>query len=100
MPYDDRDEDLDISVGRDRGREEDIPNHLAAAILATLFCCVPFGIVSIVAACRVETHIARGDLEAARQASDQARTWCLVAFVLGLIVNPMISFVILTGMGG
>jgi hypothetical protein len=28
--------------------QENIPNHLVWAILATLFCCLPLGIVSIV----------------------------------------------------
>ena len=27
---------------------QNIPNHLVWAILSTLFCCLPFGIVSIV----------------------------------------------------
>ena len=30
------------------GQRADIPNHLVWAILATVFCCLPFGIVAIV----------------------------------------------------
>ncbi len=86
MPYDDRDdEDLDISVPR-RGRGgpgEHIPNYLTQAILVTLCCCWPFGIVAIIQAAKVNTLVAEGDYEAARRASDSAKTWCLVSFILG-----------------
>jgi hypothetical protein len=61
-----------------------IPNHLVAAILTTLFCCMPFGIVSIVYAAQVNTKIAAGDYAGAMQASQSAKTWSWVSFGLGL----------------
>jgi hypothetical protein len=107
MPYDDElnDDDLDISIGR-RGRGHgpggtDIPNYLTQAILVTLCCCVPFGIVAIVNAAQVNTHIARGDYEAARKASDQAKMWSTIGFVGGLIVGVFYIIVqVLAEMGG
>ena len=38
-----------------------IPNYLVQAILTTLFCCLPFGIVAIVYAAQVNTKIEAGD---------------------------------------
>jgi len=55
MPRDDRDDDLDISIGRQEGREPEIPSYLTQAILVTLCCCQLFGIVAIVFAAQVSS---------------------------------------------
>jgi hypothetical protein len=88
MPYDDRDddnlEDLDISIRGRRGR--DIPNYLTQAILLTLCCCPPIGIVAIVNAAQVNGYLATENYEAARHASDQAKRWSTIGLVLGIVV--------------
>ena len=64
-------------------RREDrphVPNHLAGAILSTVCCCPPTGIVSIVYAVRANGRIAAGDLAGAREASEKAKTWAWVFF--------------------
>jgi hypothetical protein len=61
-----------------------IENYLASAILTTLCCCQPFGIVAIVYAAQVNTKLAAGDLAGAREAARQAKMWSWVAFGLGL----------------
>jgi hypothetical protein len=38
-----------------------IPNHLVWAILTTIFCCLPFGIVAIVYAAQVNTKVVEGE---------------------------------------
>ena len=60
------------------------PNYLVWAILATLFCCLPFGVVAIVFAAQVESKWFRGDCEGSLQASKNARVWCWVSFAMGL----------------
>lgn len=66
------------------GLAEHIPNYLAQAILVTICCCVPAGIVSIVFAARVNGKVARGDMIGARSDSSKAKTWAWVSFGLGL----------------
>ena len=61
-----------------------IPNYLVQAILVTIFCCLPFGIVSIVYAAQVNTKLDAGDFAGATQASSNAKTWMWVAFGVGL----------------
>ncbi len=78
----------------------DIPNYLVQAILCTLFCCLPFGIVSIVYAAQVNGKVAAGDYLGAQSSSNNARTWCWVAFWCGLVpallyLLSMLSFVML-----
>lgn len=60
------------------------PNHLAVAILTTLFCCLPFGVVAIVKASQVNSLWQAGQHDAARQASDEAKKWAWVSFFVAL----------------
>ena len=62
-----------------------VPNYLVQAILVTLFCCLPFGIVSIVYAAQVNTKLAAGDYAGAVDASQKAKTWSLWSFGIGLV---------------
>lgn len=59
--------------------------YLALSILVTLFCCLPFGIVSIVNAASVSSRWAAGDYDGAARASQQAKTWCTVSLIIGLV---------------
>ncbi|MCF7750646.1 CD225/dispanin family protein [Bacillus subtilis subsp. subtilis] len=76
-----------------------IPNHLVWAILATLFCCLPGGIVSIVYAAQVNGKIAAGDLAGARDSSDKAKKWAMWSAIAGVIV-AVLYIVLVMAMGG
>jgi hypothetical protein len=56
-----------------------IPNHLAPAILVTLFCCLPFGIPAIVFAAQVNTKLAAGNVAGAMESSRKAKMWCWIS---------------------
>jgi hypothetical protein len=89
---DDRDYDERGRGGRDVRRGANIPNYLTQAILCTLFCCVPFGIVAIINAAQVSSKLGAGDYRGAQRASDQARKWCWISLLVGLVVGPIIVF--------
>jgi hypothetical protein len=74
-------------------------NYLVQAILTTLFCCLPVGIVSIVFAAQVDSKWNAGDHQGAQNASRQARTWAWVSFGLGLTVGLiyLIAIIALAG---
>lgn len=61
---------------------EFVPNNLVWAILTTLFCCLPLGIVSIVYATQVDGLRAAGDIAGARVAADKARFWAILSALL------------------
>ena len=63
-----------------------VPNYLVQAILVTIFCCLPFGIVSIVYAAQVNGKIARGDVREAMRLSEKAKLWVWVAFGTGIAI--------------
>jgi hypothetical protein len=65
--------------------QPDIPNHLVWSILVTIFCCQPFGIVAIVYAAQVNSKLNLGDVAGATQSSENAKKWCWIAFLVGLV---------------
>jgi hypothetical protein len=65
------------------------PSHLVPAILTTIFCCTPFGVVAIVFAAISMSKAGSGDYEGALRAADQARTWCWLAFGLGIVASVL-----------
>jgi len=75
----------------------DVPTYLAQAILVTLLCCLPFGIVAIVYAAQVNGLLAGGQYEMALEKSRSARTWCWVAFLCGLV--PLVVWLLVVGLG-
>ncbi|MBX3313565.1 MAG: CD225/dispanin family protein [Actinobacteria bacterium] len=62
-------------------------SYMVWAILTTLFCCLPFGIVSIINASKVDSMYSAGDYGGARIASDSAKKWATWAAIAGLIVT-------------
>jgi hypothetical protein len=76
---------------------EHVPNHLAPAILCTVFCCLPFGIPAIVFAAQVNSKLTAGDVIGAREASRKAKMWCWVSFWLGLVAPVIWVVVMLSG---
>ena len=68
-------------------------NDLVWAILSTICCCVPFGVVSIVYSCQVNSKFRMGDVAGAQNSANKAKTWAIVAAVCGLI-SSIIGFVV------
>lgn len=77
--------------------------YLTEAILVTVLCCMPIGIVSIIKASQVNSAMARGDYAAAQQASAEAGKWVKWGFVAGLayfvlaMIYVIASFVLMPG---
>lgn len=59
---------------------------LVEAILLTLFCCLPSGIIAIVFACKVDTAFSRGDYNGAKMASETARKWVVGTVACYLVI--------------
>lgn len=75
------------------------PNsYMVWAILTTILCCLPFGIVAIVYASKVDNLWYSGNQAAAYDASNKAKNWSLVAGLTGLFGG--IIYVILCAIYG
>lgn len=73
--------------------EISIKTHLTEAILVTLFCCLPFGIVAIVNAAKVSSLVSAGKYNEAVEASNNASKWVKISLIVGIITN-LLAFVL------
>lgn len=62
-----------------------VPNYLTWAILATICCCVPTGVAAIIYSTQVNKHLLEGNMNAARSASENAKLWCILSLLGGVI---------------
>ena len=73
-------------------------NWLVEAILVTLLCCLPFGIVGIVYASQVNTKLQAGDSEGAEKSRREAAKWTKLGFWIGLgVLILYVLFVVVMG---
>lgn len=73
-------------------------NHMVKAILTMLFCCLPFGVVALVNATKVEGLWAQGQKQLAQKAADDANKWANVALICGLVwVLIYVIYIVVVG---
>lgn len=65
-------------------------NYLVWAILSTIFCCLPFGIVSIVYSAKVDSLYTSGDYVGAQQAADNAKKWAWWSAISLVIITVVV----------
>ena len=72
-----------------------VPNYLAPAIITTVLCCMPFGIVAIVYAAQVDGKLIAGDYAGAVDASNKAKNWSIASAASAgvLVVIYLLFFV-------
>lgn len=75
-------ENLNISPPGPKGPFSE--NWLVEAILVTLLCCLPFGVVGIIFAAQVNTKQQAGDMEGAEKSRREAAKWTKIGFWVGL----------------
>jgi hypothetical protein len=68
------------------GGQPQINNNLVWAILTTVFCCLPLGIVSIVFAAQVNGKLAAGDVAGAMDSAKKAKTWAMASAGVGVVL--------------
>ena len=66
------------------------PTNLVWAIITTLLCCLPAGIVAIIYALKVTNKYREGDIEGAKRASETGAWWCIASIILGILFLPFV----------
>ena len=73
-------------------------SYLVLAILSTIFCCLPFGIVSIVMASKVDNLWNAGRYMESQDASRKARNWAIAAILTSVVIAIIyIVFILVAG---
>ncbi len=67
-----------------------IKSHMVDAIIVTICCCVPFGIVAIIYASKVSSLLAAGNIAAAQDASKKAAMWSWIGLGCGIVSNAIV----------
>ncbi len=78
-----------------------VPNYLWQSIVVTMCCCMPFGIVAIIYAAKVDGLVAMGNFVGAEAASKSAKLWFYLALGIGLLIGvPYIVLVFIGAVAG
>lgn len=70
---------------------------LLESILITIFCCLPFGIVGIVYAIKVNSLHDQTRYEESRRASENAKKWTMIGLTIGILYLAFIAVMVLVG---
>ncbi len=73
------------------------PTHLVWAVVMTVLCCLPAGVVAIVFASQVSSRYYAGNYEGARRSSELAEIWIIVSFVLGVLTSTLYMPMVIAG---
>ena len=73
-------------------------NHLVWAILSTIFCCLPLGIVSIVYSAKVDGQYNAGDFIGAQDSANKAKKFAMWAAIGGVIF--VVLYILLVTVAG
>ena len=74
------------------GEREEVPDYMVLAILETLFCCLPFGLIAIVCAIGANSAKESGNYALAREKARTALIWIICGFILGLLTAFAFGF--------
>ena len=61
-------------------------NYLVWAILSTILCCLPLGIVAIVYSSKVDGLYNQGDYAGAQEAADNAKKWAMWSAIISIVI--------------
>lgn len=70
-------------------------SHMVWAVLSTVCCCLPLGIVAIIYASKVQDLYMCGNYIGAVEASNKAKTWSIISAITGFITSGIYSIIVL-----
>ncbi len=90
---------MQTSTNQNMGTPPD--NNLVWAILCTVLCCLPLGIVSIIKATKVNELWALGDVAGAQKAADDAKKWAIWGALTSVFFLVLyVILMVFLGLGG
>jgi len=71
------------------------PSHMGLALIATLFCFFPIGIIALVKSSEVGKFHRCGAYESSKQASQKARYWAMLSIKIGVVCHIIYTVLII-----
>jgi hypothetical protein len=71
-----------------------VPTYLLPAVLCTILWCA-LAIPGIYFGVQVNNKLGKGDVTGAEAASRKAKLWCIIALIIGLVVNAFLGWLTL-----
>ncbi|MEE6135780.1 CD225/dispanin family protein [Mycobacterium sp. 050128] len=71
--------------------QQEPDNYLVWAILCTVLCCLPFGIISLVYSNKVSGLWAQGRVAEAQEASSNAKKWAIIGAIAGGVTYAIVA---------
>ena len=82
-----------LEEGKQLDKDTDVrqcpPTYLVWSILATVLCCVPLGIVSIIYSSNVTKYFNNNEYLKAKKASDKALYWTIANIIVWMVTYPI-----------
>ena len=83
--------------GQQQGPQINGTTYLVLSILATLLCCLPLGIASIVFSTKINSLQNAGDYTGAQEAAKKTKLFLILSVVLGIIGSAFVFFFTIMG---
>lgn len=64
-------------------------SYMVWAVLSTILCCLPFGIIAIINASKVDDHWYAGRYNEALAAAAAAKKWTLASVITSIVVSVL-----------
>lgn len=75
------------------------PTNLVWAIISTILCCMPLGVIAIIYSVKVSQKYQQGDIEGAKHYSEVSAWWCIGTIIGGIVLSPFVSLIQMALMG-
>ena len=69
------------------------PTNMVWAIISTVLCCIPTGIVALYYSNKVSKKYYEGDQAAAEHYSEVSAWWCIATIIAGIVMSPLVSLI-------
>lgn len=89
---------MQTSTNQNMGTPPD--NNLVWAILCTVLCCMPLGIVAIIKSTKVNELWTRGDYAGAQEAANDAKKWAIWGAIASVIIGVITAITVIFSLGG
>lgn len=77
------------------GTSQTVDNQMVKAVLVSVLCCLPFGIIAIIKSSEVNGKLAAGDVVGAQMSASSSSNWSNIGMIFGFIFFIFYFFILM-----